>query len=302
VRSGTSIKYYHIKAADGPLAKGTLLYTSKKTSNVNTQLFLDSAFLSVGAKLSAMQIFSNNHLPFSVDVYAPKPISTNAWQIDTTTADNNGVFTLGDKIKLTLTIDEAVTLAKVGSNKIMIAGKAFLLTGENGTVTNTLVFTYTVQINDKIDAQYFNISNKNDIILNNVTDSDGNNINFDSITYTTPVKLSNTSLDNNLTISSDKRITLTNGVYEKTTNAGWNSDVTSTKGFVNDGYVIAKIGALGKSMMLGLSSDDTDNSYGSIDYALYADGGIGSKFVIYENGDRKKDTGVAYAIGDYMKV
>ncbi|OJA03691.1 hypothetical protein, partial [Bathymodiolus thermophilus thioautotrophic gill symbiont] len=43
VRSGTTIRYYHIKAADGLLAKGTLLYTSSKTSNANTQLFLDSA-------------------------------------------------------------------------------------------------------------------------------------------------------------------------------------------------------------------------------------------------------------------
>jgi hypothetical protein len=36
-------------------------------------------------------------LPFSVDVGAPKPIA-NAWQIDSTMADNNGVFTLGDEI------------------------------------------------------------------------------------------------------------------------------------------------------------------------------------------------------------
>jgi hypothetical protein len=85
-------------------------------------------------------------LPFSVDVGAPKPIA-NAWQIDSTTADNNGVFTLGDEIKLTLSIDEAVTLAKVGRNKIVIAGKEFLLTGTNGTLTNTLVFAYTVKIN-----------------------------------------------------------------------------------------------------------------------------------------------------------
>jgi hypothetical protein len=51
-------------------------------------------------------------LPFSVDVGAPKPIA-NAWQIDSTTADNNGVFTLGDEIKLTLSIDEAVSDKKM---------------------------------------------------------------------------------------------------------------------------------------------------------------------------------------------
>jgi hypothetical protein len=31
-----------------------------------------------------------------------------------------------------------------------------------------------------------------------------------------------------------------NGVYEKISGAGWNADVASSKGFVNDGYVIAK--------------------------------------------------------------
>jgi hypothetical protein len=39
------------EASDGPLAKGTLLYTSSKTSNANTKLFLDSSFHNVGAKL-----------------------------------------------------------------------------------------------------------------------------------------------------------------------------------------------------------------------------------------------------------
>jgi hypothetical protein len=54
--------------------------------------------------------------------------------------------------------------------------------------------------------------------------------------------------------------------------------------------------------MLGLSSDNTDSSYTSIDYALYADSGIGNKFVIYESSVRVCETGVRYATGDYMKV
>jgi N-dimethylarginine dimethylaminohydrolase len=37
IRSGAQIKYYHIKASDGPLAKGTLLYTSSKTSNARNE-------------------------------------------------------------------------------------------------------------------------------------------------------------------------------------------------------------------------------------------------------------------------
>jgi hypothetical protein len=224
----------------------------------------------MAAKLSNMQIFSSNNLPFSVDVYAPKPISSaNAWHIDSTNADNNGVFTLGDKIKLTLTLDEAVILAKVDSSKIIIAGREFFLTGSNGTTTNTLVFTYTVKINDKIDTKYFAINNKNDIVLSDIKDTDGNNIDFSGITG--PIKLSNTSLDSNLTISADKRITLTNGVYEKTSDVGWNTDVASSKSFTGDGYVIAKIENPNKRLMFGLSSGNTSNSYKSMDYALYAD-------------------------------
>jgi hypothetical protein len=42
---------------------------------------------------------------------------------------------VNDEIKLTLSIDEAVTLAKVARNKIVIAGKEFLLTGTNGKRT-----------------------------------------------------------------------------------------------------------------------------------------------------------------------
>jgi hypothetical protein len=42
------------------------------------------------------------------------------------TASSNNI-TIGDKIKVSLTLDEAVTLAGVGHNKITIAGKEFLL-------------------------------------------------------------------------------------------------------------------------------------------------------------------------------
>jgi hypothetical protein len=87
----------------------------------------------------------------------------------------------------------------------------------------------------------------------------------------------------------------------RTASAGWNADVASSKGFINDGYVIAKLGNTGR-VMLGLSSDDSSDSYRSIDYALYADSGIGNKFVIYESSVRKRDTSVVYAAGDYMKV
>jgi hypothetical protein len=50
--------------------------------------------------------------------------------------------------------------------------------------------------------------------------------------------------------------------------------------------------------MLGLSSGDTNNSYNSINYALYADPGADQKFVIYENSVKKYSSGVSYAMGD----
>jgi hypothetical protein len=112
--------------------------------------------------------------------------------------------------------------------------------------------------NDKNDTKYFAINNKNDIVLSDIKDTDGNNIDFSGITG--PIKLSNTSLDSNLTISADKRITLTNGVYEKTSDVGWNTDVASSKSFTGDGYVIAKIENPNKRLMFGLSSGNTSTA------------------------------------------
>ncbi|NYT26499.1 MAG: hypothetical protein H0A76_00410 [Candidatus Thiodubiliella endoseptemdiera] len=298
VREGAEIQYYHIKAADGPLATGTLIHTSAKTLNADTKLFLDSSFLSVGAKLSDMQIFNGKNSPLSIDVHAPKPV-VNAWRVDASDA-TNGVFTIGNKIKVTLTLDEAVTLAGVGRNKVVIAGKDFLLTGNNGTTTKTLDFTYTVKVNDRINAVDFDIDNKHDIILANIKDTDGNYVDLSSITGST--KLNATKLNTDLSVSSDNKMSKTNDTYEKTANAAWDADVFSSEGFMGDGYVIAKIGTLNKRIMLGLSSDNTNSSYNSIDYALYADGGIGNRFVIYEDGVRQKGTGAVYAVGDYMKV
>jgi hypothetical protein len=107
-----------------------------------------------------MQIFSGNNLALSVDVYAPKP-TADAWNIEGAVNDK-GAFTLGSKVKITLALDENITLANVGSNKIVVAGKDFLLTGTNGTVTKTLEFVYTVQLNDKIDtAKIMSLSNVN---------------------------------------------------------------------------------------------------------------------------------------------
>jgi hypothetical protein len=135
-------------------------------------LFLGSSFYGVGAKLSDMQIFNGSHLDLSVNVYAPKP-THDAWHIDGVVNDQ-GAFTLGSKVKITLTLNEHITLANVASNKIVIAGKEFLLTGTNGATTKTLEFVYTVQLNDKIDTSFY--INKKDIVLTGIQDTDGNNI------------------------------------------------------------------------------------------------------------------------------
>jgi hypothetical protein len=232
-----------------------------------------------------MQIFSGNNLPLSVDVHAPKP-TTNAWHIDGKSANSKGVFTIGDEIKVTLTLNEKVTLANVGQNNIVIAGKKFLLTGTNGTSTTVLNFTYTVKANDKLIAT----SRRYNAVLTGILDTDGNSINMSHAT--SPIGLTNTLIDADFI--TNNKITQTNDIYEKTSDTGWNSNVASSQGFVNDGYVIAKIGAPDKRVMLGLSSSNTSHSYNGLNYALYADSGIGKKFVIYESGQRKYSTGVTY--------
>jgi hypothetical protein len=102
-----------------------LLYTSNKTSNAGTKLFLDSSFYDVGAKLSDMRIYSGNYSALSVNMYAPEP-TADAWHIEGA-VNLKGVFTLGSEIRITLTLDEEVVLANVGSNKIVVAGKEFLV-------------------------------------------------------------------------------------------------------------------------------------------------------------------------------
>jgi hypothetical protein len=80
-------------------------------------------------------------------------------------------------------LDKDIILANVGSNKVIVAGQEFLLTGVNGATTNTLDFVYTVQDNDKISVQDFDFyfDSKDDIVLTDIKDKDGNTIDFSSI-------------------------------------------------------------------------------------------------------------------------
>jgi hypothetical protein len=127
--------------------------------------------------------------------------------------DSSGAFTTGDKIKVRLFLNESVTLAKVGSNKIIVANKEFLLTGTNGVTTDTLEFVYIVKINDNISAENFDIDSKEDIVLSDVKDVDGNSINFSAITDS--VELANLVLDTGFRISDCNKINQTKGIYEK---------------------------------------------------------------------------------------
>jgi hypothetical protein len=301
-RHGTTIKYYHLNNNGNTIR----ILATQTGIPATSALHIDTSIKDEGVKLTGVKLVKglSNISQYIIDVHAPKPIANNAWHIDGKTTNKDNILTIGDKIKVTLTLDEAVTLAKVGTNKIMIAGKAFLLTGTNGNITNTLEFTYTIQVSDTIANTDLNINNKYDITLLDIQDTDGNNIDFSSITNANPVHFSKTLLGANSTdfVIGGGNIAHNNGVYEKTSGTGWNADVTSSKGFINDGYVIAKIGASDKKVMLGLSSGDTNNSYNSINYALYADPGADQKFVIYENSVKKYSTGVSYAMGDYMKV
>jgi hypothetical protein len=69
-------------------------------------------------------------------------------------------------------------LANIGSNKIVVAGKEFLLTGVNGEHTDALEFVYTVKVDNNVNAEDFNIDSTKDIVLTDVKDVDGNSIDW----------------------------------------------------------------------------------------------------------------------------
>jgi hypothetical protein len=99
-----------------------------------------------------------------------------------------------------------------------------------------------------MNADDFNIDSTEDSVLTDVKDVDGNSIDFSAITDS--VALSKASFNTDLIIGGGNKIRHSNGVYEKISGTGWNADVASSKGFVNDGYVIAKIDKIGKRVML----------------------------------------------------
>jgi hypothetical protein len=239
-----------------------------------------------------------------IDSGAPEPLKNNAWRINREIADSSGAFTVGDEIKVTLLLDESVILANIGSNKIVVAGKEFLLTGVNGEHTDALEFVYTVKVDNNVNAEDFNIDSTKDIVLTDVKDVDGNSIDFSTITDS--VALANLALDTEFSIGGGNKISQTKGVYEKTSSRGWNAAITSTKGFSGDGCVIAKIGSNNKYLMVGLSTDSNNNegNYHAINFAIYVHNS-GNIVGIYENGRSVKNFSedqYPYTAGDYLKI
>jgi hypothetical protein len=101
-------------------------------------------------------------------------------------------------------LDESVILANIGSNKIVVAGKEFLLTGVNGEHTDALEFVYTVKVDNNVNAEDFNIDSTKDIVLTDVKDVDGNSIDFSAITDS--VALSKASFNTDLIIGGGNKI------------------------------------------------------------------------------------------------
>jgi hypothetical protein len=66
---------------------------------------------------------------------------------------------------------------------------------------------------DNISAENFDIDSKEDIVLSDVKDVDGNSINFSAITDS--VELANLVLDTGFRISDCNKINQTRGIYEK---------------------------------------------------------------------------------------
>jgi hypothetical protein len=110
--------------------------------------------------------------------------------------------------------------------------------------TKTLEFAYTVQLNDKIDIA-FNIDSKDDIVLSDIKDIDGNTINFGS-----------TSNNINISINSKNLALNSKGLATITTN------VTSW----HNGGTAANISRM---------TDGNTSSSGALDYAAHPNGADG---------------------------
>ncbi len=94
-------------------------------------------------------------------------------------------------------------------------------------------------------------------------------------------------------------ISTSNDEITKTASNGWSNGGFATKGsFAGDGYLEYTIPQTYKSMMIGLSTDNSSASYTTIDYAIYH---TSASIYIYESGS-SKGSKTTYQIGDVFRV
>ena len=91
-----------------------------------------------------------------------------------------------------------------------------------------------------------------------------------------------------------------NTVIKTSGNDDWDSSVRSLEGFSNGAIMSFQAANTSSSLMIGLNSDpDTDNSYGTLDYAWYL---AGESFLIYESGNQATSILGTYITGDRFSV
>ncbi|MEO0902230.1 MAG: hypothetical protein AAFY00_09475, partial [Bacteroidota bacterium] len=91
-----------------------------------------------------------------------------------------------------------------------------------------------------------------------------------------------------------------NEVFSTASSNAWgNSGFATSKNISGDGYVQFKTKTANKSLMVGLSSDNTDADYTTIDFAIFTRHDASVR--VYENGSNKGIFG-SYTIGDVFKV
>ncbi len=95
-------------------------------------------------------------------------------------------------------------------------------------------------------------------------------------------------------------MSFTNDDITKTASNGWSNGGLATYGsFSGDGYLEYSIPQANKAMMIGLSTDNTNAHYNTIDFAIYNTSG-GSVYV-YESGS-SKGSQTTYQTGDVFRV
>ena len=93
-------------------------------------------------------------------------------------------------------------------------------------------------------------------------------------------------------------ISLTNDIISKTSSSGWNTGLATIGKIEGNGYASFSPTSTNKWYMVGLSSDNTNASYNTIDFAAYI-GGSGLR--VYESGSYIGNFGT-FSAGDVIKV